>query len=116
MQKTRLYIAIFLLTGSYAYTQNKPAAKDTLNFHINVLHQTSFKKKVAPDPKINDHVRLWDGQLMYWPFYPSTAQQVENRMNNDNLSVPQYVISEIVTSIINNRRNNKKLSGVPPKF
>jgi hypothetical protein len=116
MQKTVLHIVIFILMGSYANAQNKLRASDTPNFHINSLHQTSFKKSITPDPNINSHIRIWDGQLMYWPYYPSTAQQVEKRMHKDDQSVPQYIVSEIVTSVINYRKNSKKPSGVPPKF
>jgi len=116
MQKTIFHIVLLLLIGSVSYGQNKPWVGDTLNFHINSLRQTSFKKNKVQEPNINNRLRLWDGQLMYWPYYPSTAQQMENRFNKDNLSVPQYIISEIVTSIITSRKNSKKPSGQVPKF
>ena len=116
MQKTILLISSFLFAVSASYSQNKPLPDDTFNFHINSLRKTSFKKAPAPEQNINNRVRAWDGQLMYWPYYPSTAQQMENRFNKDNLSVPQYIISEVVTSLINSRKNNKRPSGQIPRF
>ena len=116
MQKTIIYIAflLFMCTGSYAQTKSR--LNDSLNFHINSLRVTSFKKNIIPDANLNQRLRLTDGQLMYWPFYPSTAQQMNERLKKDDLSVPQYLISEIVTSYIKNRKNSKKFSGAIPKF
>gem|GEM_PF-4589321 len=116
MKKTILHIALFLLAGSFSYGQNKPPVSERLDFHINSLHQTSFKKTKVQEPNVNNRLRLWDGQLMYWPFYPSTAQQIENRLNGNNQSVPQYLISEVVTTLINARKNSRKPSGQIPRF
>lgn len=116
MQKTIIYIAFLLFMCAASYAQTRSGLNDSLNFHINSLRITSFKKNIVPDPNLNQRLRLTDGQLMYWPFYPSTAQQMNERLKKDDRSVPQYLISEIVTSFINYRKNSKKPSGAIPKF
>jgi hypothetical protein len=93
--KTIACIVLFLFLGLSAYTQ------DTPHFHINPLRASGLKEPIKANPNLNDHFKIPNNQLMYWSYYPLTAQQIEEREKCYNTSFGQQVFQGVTESFIN---------------
>jgi hypothetical protein len=115
-QKTMAGVVLILVFCVPANAQNESLKKDTTALHLNPLLVSSFRKTVKPNPGLNDHFKIPNNQLMYWPMYPLTAAQIEARDKKYNEPVGKQIAEEVIGSYLNsiiNGKNKKPVASVP---
>lgn len=117
-RKAVLTIALVLGFVSLLQAQNKAEEKSNPGQQLNPLLFSSFKKPVKPATDLNERFKRPTNQLMSWPNYPLTAQQIMQRDEKYNQPIGKQIASEIAESYINSLLNgrNKKPVAVRPKF
>ena len=100
------------------YAQNDVSKKDSSNLHLNPLLLSSFKKPVKPNPSLNEHFKSPNNQLMYWPNYPLTAAQIEERDKRNNRPFKEQIVHDVIDSYIDGliKGKPKKPVAKPPHF
>ncbi|MBL0056617.1 MAG: hypothetical protein IPP31_10610 [Chitinophagaceae bacterium] len=89
--------------------------QDTTRFHIDPV-QITIKEPAKPNPLLSETVTRPSGELMSWPNYPLTAQQIEQRDRINNRTVGQQIVHDVVETAaqsIINRKKNKRPAQVP---
>ena len=116
--KTVLTIAFDFGSVSLLQAQNKPEEKSNPGQHLNPLLFSSFKKPVKPAADLNERFKRPTNQLMSWPNYPLTAQQIMQRDEKYNQPIGKQILNEMAESYINSLLNgrNKKPVAVRPRF
>ncbi len=114
-RKAILGIALLLGSASLLQAQNKPEEKSNPGNQLNPLLFSSFKK---PAPDLSERFKRPTNQLMSWPNYPLTAQQIMQRDEKYNQPIGKQIASEIAESYINSLLSgrNKKPVAVRPRF
>ncbi|HNF01647.1 MAG TPA: hypothetical protein PLH62_04600 [Ferruginibacter sp.] len=83
---------------------------------LSPLLSNAFKKHPKTDPRLNDHFKRPNNQLMYWPNYPLTAWEIEQRDKKYDRSIGQQIASSIAESYVNYLlygRNRKPVASIP---
>lgn len=83
---------------------------------LSPLLSNAFKKHPKTDPRLNDHFKRPNNQLMYWPNYPLTAWEIEQRDKKYDRSIGQQITSSIAESYVNYLlygRNRKPVASIP---
>lgn len=116
--KTVLTIALALGFVSLLQAQNKLEEKSIPGQQLNPLLFSSFKKPVKPATDLNERFKRPTNQLMSWPNYPLTAQQIMQRDRKYDQPIGKQILNEMAESYINSLLNgrNKKTVAVRPRF
>ena len=127
LQRLILSIAfnLILIITISAQTNNLSAVSDvnidTNGFHLNPLLRTAFKNPAKANPLLAEFIKPTKYELMYWPNYPLTVQQITARDRKYAYSIGRQIASDIMEGIAENYVNSllygKKIPPAPvPKF
>jgi len=116
--KTGLCIGIAMGLASMLQAQSKPEGSNNYGYTPNPSLLSSFKKPVKPVAGINERFKRPTNQLMSWPNYPLTAQQIMQRDRKYDQPIGKQILDEMAESYINSLLNgrNKKPVAVRPRF
>lgn len=116
--KTGLTIVLSLGFALVLQAQNKLQEKSSPGHQLNPLLMASFKKPARPASDLNERFKRPTNQLMSWPNYPLTAQQIMHRNRKYEQSIGQQIVSDIAESYINAILDgrNKKPVATRPRF
>ncbi|MFN8308059.1 MAG: hypothetical protein U0T79_14900 [Ferruginibacter sp.] len=107
------------LAMAFLFHTNSPAQQARNNDSsktLSPLLSNAFKKHPTTHPRLNDHFKRPNNQLMYWPNYPLTAWEIEQRDRKYDRSVGQQIASSIAESYVNYLlygRNRKPVANIP---
>lgn len=116
-QKAILLIALSFSFALASTAQVKASLKNNTYTQINPLLLAAFKKPINPSPLLAERVKPSKNELMYWPAYYLTAQQIQYRNNNLNRSVGSQIAHDIISNYVNAMVYGKKTAVVvTPRF
>ncbi|MBX2934004.1 MAG: hypothetical protein KF825_07150 [Ferruginibacter sp.] len=104
-------------TPSVSTAQEKINTGKNSPVKINPLLLLAFKKQDIPNPLLAERVKPSKNELMYWPYFYLTAQQIQYRNNNLNQSVAAQIANDIISNYVTNLLYGKKMPvAVIPRF
>lgn len=103
-------IVVFLFLGLSACAQQSPG------FHINPLRVSGLNQPLKANPNLNDHFKSPAHELMYWPNFPLTAQQIEQRDRYNNRPFGQQVAEGVTETFIKSLLKSRKPVAKTPRF
>lgn len=84
---------------------------------INPLLLKAFKNPSKVNPILTEHIKPTKYEMMHWPNYPLTADQIEARDKQYKQSFGQQIVGDIVDSYVNSLLYGRKTApAVVPKF
>ena len=116
MPKVILFIALSLLFALPAYSQNIFFSKDRSDLKLNPLFYFSNKQTLKQNPNLTEHFKSPRHQLMYWPAYYLTADQIKERDKKYDRPKGEQIADEIIETYINaliSAKNKKPVAKVP---
>ena len=113
LKKPIVNILLIFSFGLAAHAQNDTLRKDTTRFFIKPIPVTYSTDPIKPNPKLNEHFRSPNNQLMRWPNYPLTAEQIEKRDKNNHKTVGEQVATDVIKSYL---KSKKKPAATAPRF
>lgn len=113
----KIFIMLLFSIPFASTAQVKIITANNTPIKINPLLLSAFKKQVSPNPLLAERVKPYKHELMYWPDFYLTAQQIQYRNNNLNQSVATKIAQDIVSNYVNNLLYGKKMPvAVTPRF
>lgn len=76
---------------------------------LNPLVYSSFKKPMQVNPLFQEYIKPTRFELMYWPSYPLTPEQIAARDRRYEQSLGQQIVSDIIGTGINTLIYGKKM-------
>lgn len=108
LHKIFLAITFILFFGSTAFSQNNDTKENTSAVRLNPLLLGSFKQLKKVNPLLNEYIKPSRHELMYWPNYPLTAQQIHDRDKRNDRPIGEQIASDIIHSVVNDMLFGKK--------
>ncbi|HEX2684811.1 MAG TPA: hypothetical protein VHL77_12790 [Ferruginibacter sp.] len=106
---------LLLMMSAGAQTNKLVIKKDTS--HLNPLLHTSFKKPLKKNTQLDEYIKPGKHELMYWPNYPLTYEQIAERDRLYDRSFGQQVVEDALGSYLNAIiYGRKKVVASAPKF
>lgn len=114
---TKIFIMLVFSVPSASTAQEKINTGNNTPVKINPLLLSAFKKQEIPNPLLAERVKPSKHELMYWPSFYLTAQQIQYRNKNLNQSVTAQIANDIISNYVNNLLYGKKMPvAVVPRF
>ena len=112
-----LFFLLLVFSSAPAWSQQHKLSNQPANKPLNPLLYSSFKKPVKANPLFEAYIKPSRFELMYWPNYPLTAEQIAARDRFYDQSIGQQIVSDIIGSGINTLINGRKTPPAKiPKF
>jgi len=109
LQKTIALLAAVILTAGSLSAQDTAAANDSMPKPVVIF---AYKDSANTKPIAKYVYRQPTNELMRWPNYPLTAEQVQRNM--DNNAEKRKILPSVVNQLLSSK---KKMTGTtPPKF
>ena len=115
----------FIFAFAITAIAQTPAGGTPVKVPINPLLFSAFKKPLKANPLLSEYIKPSKHELMYWPYFPLNAAQVEARNREweirNKKTIGGQIVSDIAHDIIKNQVNSliygKKMPvAVAPKF
>ena len=110
-------IVLVLFFSSTVFAQVSTAISNTKSITLNPILSSAFKKPLKANPLLQDHLKPSQHELMFWPNYPLTAAQIQQRDQKNNRPPGQQIADDIISNYVNAIIYGKKSPvAVRPKF
>ena len=113
-----IVFVVLLLTTAPSKAQESSPAAYPYSFHINPILDQPAKRSFTASPNLNKHFNTQPkGELMFWPNFPLTAEQIARRDEKLNQPFLQQVIDDVGSNVIKTIiYGRKKAPASPPRF
>ena len=113
-----IVFVVLLLTTAPSKAQESGPTAYPYSFHINPILDQPAKRSFTASPNLNKHFNTQPkGELMFWPNYPLTAEQIARRDEKFNQPLGKQLLddisSDVLKTIISGR---KKAPAKAPRF
>jgi hypothetical protein len=112
-----LFFLLLVLSPATASSQQHKLSNQPANKPLNPLLYSSFKKPVKANPLFELYIKPSRFELMYWPNFPLTPEQIAARDRIYDQSLGQQIVGDIIGTGINSLLQGRKLPPAKvPKF
>jgi hypothetical protein len=110
-----------LFLGAAIFFSDTSVAQESLEIHINslkepLLQQTNPKLSQLLEARLSEYVKPRKYEILYWPNYPLSAEQIAKRDAKNDQPVLQKIAWDITSTVIGSLLKIRRPKGDQPKF